>query len=102
MAQIKTEPQEEDSFVLDSIVGPINVKIGGDHDVPINGQDFSYIHDDFADRIRSEGEEVEDNKISVSLIDPEAMFTVVNNDKVKDKVAEVKDKFIRIMKLIES
>ncbi|MBF0266798.1 MAG: DUF302 domain-containing protein [Gammaproteobacteria bacterium] len=46
--------------------------------------------------------EVADNQISVSLIDPEAMFTVVNNDKVKDKVSEVKAKFVRIQKLIEA
>jgi uncharacterized protein (DUF302 family) len=45
--------------------------------------------------------ELDNGTINVSIIDPEAMFTVVNNDQVKDKVAEVKDKFIRIMKLIE-
>jgi len=46
--------------------------------------------------------EIAENQINVSLIDPEAMFTVVNNDKVKDKVAEVKEKFLRIQKLIEA
>ena len=45
--------------------------------------------------------ELDNGKINVSIIDPEAMFIVVNNDQVKDKVAEVKEKFIRLMKLLK-
>ena len=46
--------------------------------------------------------EVETGKVSVSLIDPEAMFTVVSNEEVKDKVDDVKQRFNRIIKLIEA
>jgi uncharacterized protein (DUF302 family) len=45
--------------------------------------------------------ELDNGKINISIIDPEAMFIVVNNDQVKDKVAEVKEKFIRLMKLLK-
>ena len=46
--------------------------------------------------------EIENNKVCISLIDPEAMFTVVSNKKVAAKVTEVKDKFTRILALIEN
>lgn len=46
--------------------------------------------------------EEEDGSITVSMIDPEAMFTVVDNPAVADKVAEVKASFERIMSAIGS
>ncbi len=46
--------------------------------------------------------EVSPGSISLSMIDPEAMFSLVNNPKVQDKVALVKEKFERIMNLIGS
>ena len=44
--------------------------------------------------------EEEDGSITVSMIDPEAMFTVVDNPAVADKVADVKARFERIMHAI--
>lgn len=44
--------------------------------------------------------EEEDGSITVSMIDPEAMFTVVDNPAVADKVADVKARFERIMAAI--
>ena len=46
--------------------------------------------------------EIEAGKVSVSIIDPEAMFVVVENDAIKAKVTEVKVKFERLMALIGS
>jgi len=46
--------------------------------------------------------EEEDGSITVSMIDPEAMFTVVDNPAVADKVADVKARFERIMTTIGS
>ena len=44
--------------------------------------------------------ELDNGQINVSMIDPEAMFTIVNNDKVADKVSDVKSRFERIMQEI--
>jgi len=44
--------------------------------------------------------ELDDGQINVSIIDPEAMFTLVNNDQVADKVSDVKSRFERIMQEI--
>ena len=44
--------------------------------------------------------EEEDDSITVSMIDPQAMFTVVDNPAVADQVAEVKASFERIMAAI--
>ncbi|MFK5893953.1 MAG: DUF302 domain-containing protein [Pseudomonadota bacterium] len=41
--------------------------------------------------------ELDNGQIKVSIIDPEAMFMVVKNDQVADKVADVKARFERIM-----
>lgn len=46
--------------------------------------------------------EEEDGRITVSLIDPQAMFTVVDNPAVADKVADVKARFERIMSAISA
>jgi len=65
-------------------------------------QVFSIINDlPIGATIHEIDNELDNGKINVSIIDPEAMFTVVNNDQVKGKVAEVKEKFIRLMKLLE-
>jgi uncharacterized protein (DUF302 family) len=44
--------------------------------------------------------ELDDGQINVSIIDPEAMFTLVNNEQVADKVSEVKSRFERIIQEI--
>lgn len=44
--------------------------------------------------------ELDNGQINVSIIDPEAMFTVVNNKQIADKVSDVKSRFERIMQEI--
>jgi uncharacterized protein (DUF302 family) len=44
--------------------------------------------------------ELDNGQINVSIIDPEAMFTVVKNELVADKVSDVKARFERIIKEI--
>ncbi len=46
--------------------------------------------------------EEEDGRITVSMIDPQAMFTVVDNPAVADIVADVKARFERIMSAISA
>ncbi|MFK5986827.1 MAG: DUF302 domain-containing protein [Pseudomonadota bacterium] len=42
--------------------------------------------------------ELDNEQIKVSIIDPEAMFSVVNDDRLTDKVADIKARFERIIK----
>ncbi len=44
--------------------------------------------------------EQDNGQINVSIVDPVAMFTIVNNDQLADKVKDVKDRIERIMKEI--
>jgi len=42
-------------------------------------------------------QELENGNLEVSIIDPQAMFTVVDNPQIKDKIVLVKEKFERII-----